>query len=552
MGTTVAIQGKKVVVVMPAYNAGRTLERTYHEVPHEAVDEVLVIDDASHDDTVAVARRLGLTVYVHPENRGYGGNQKTCYSRALARGADIVVMLHPDYQYDPRRIPDLIAPILEGRADLVLGSRLKDGRALAGGMPLYKYAANRTLTLVENVVLGLHLSEMHTGYRAYSRRLLESINFLANSDDFVFDTEVIVETVAAGFHIAETGVPAKYIPEASSISFWPSVRYGFGTLGTLLRYLGWKLGLRIRNLPSGRSPKGSHGCLAAGRAPVWCARALASPVPVPPPGGGRVARPVSSGRGGSRPASPAGARVRPADATARPLRLSVLVPVYNERSTVTAILGKVLAVDLPKEVIVVDDGSTDGTAAVLTEFGRGHPEVRVLRHPQNRGKGAAIRTALAHAAGDVVVIQDADLEYDPADFPRLLEPIRRGEADVVYGSRVRGRNRMSYLRYYLGGRLVSLAASLLYGYWLTDEPTCYKMFRRDLLAGVELEADGFDFCPEVTAKLLRQGVCYREVPIGYSPRSMAEGKKIRARDGLVAIWTLGKLRFCRRLRYRAS
>ena len=540
-----AAAGKSVVVVMPAYNAGRTLERTYREVPQEVVDRVLVIDDASHDDTVAVARRLGLTVYVHPENRGYGGNQKTCYTRALAHGADIVVMLHPDYQYDPRRIPELIAPILEGRADLVLGSRLKDGRALAGGMPLYKYLANRFLTFVENLVLGLHLSEMHTGYRAYSRRLLECINFLANSEDFVFDTEVIVQTAAAGFRIAEIGVPATYLPEASSIGFWPGVRYGLGTLWALVRARrragariglagtrGWWLGLRTgRGRPR---PAGAHGGGPSAQAPALTRSPLAE-------GDGC---PLQAGAG-EGPAKRAGGP--------GPQLLSVLVPVYNEVGTVADILAKVLAVELPKEVIVVDDGSTDGTADVLTDFARAHPEVRVLRHRANRGKGAAIRTALAHASGDVVVIQDADLEYDPGDFPRLLAPIARGEADVVYGSRVRGRNRMSYLRYYLGGRLVSLCASLLFGYWLTDEPTCYKMFRRDLVVGMELEADGFDFCPEVTAKLLRRRAPakrarYREVPIRYSPRSMAEGKKIRARDGLLALWTLGKLRFCRRLR----
>ena len=497
-----AVGGNKVVVVMPAYNAARTLERTYREVPLKVVDEVLLIDDASHDDTVAVARRLGLTVYVHPENRGYGGNQKTCYRHALAAGADIVVMLHPDYQYDPRRIPELIEPVLAGEADLVLGSRLKDGHALAGGMPLYKYLANRFLTFCENLVLRQHLSEMHTGYRAYSRRLLESINFPANSEDFVFDTEVIVQTVAAGLRIAEISVPAKYLPEASSIGFWPSVRYGLGTLCSLLKYLGWRLGFPVRNLPPRRKARRSH-----------------------PPGGGE-----------------------PAAATTRAgLRLSVLVPVYNEQDTVIPILERVLAVEAVKEVIVVDDGSTDGSAGLLKEFAREHPEVTVLHHPRNRGKGAAVRTALGRATCEVVVVQDADLEYDPRDLPRLLALIEQGEAEVVYGSRVRGTNPMSYLRYYLGGRLVSLVASLLYGRWLTDEPTCYKMVRRDLLDGIDLEAEGFEFCPELTAKLLRRGVRYREVPIRYRPRSIAQGKKIRARDGLIAVWTLLKLRFCRRL-----
>jgi len=508
---------------MPAYNAARTLERTYREVPMEVVDEVLLIDDASHDDTVAVAHRLGLTVHVHPENRGYGGNQKTCYSRALAAGADIVVMLHPDYQYDPRRIPDLIAPVLAGEADLVLGSRLKDGQALAGGMPLYKYVANRLLTFCENLVLGQHLSEMHTGYRAYSRRLLESINFPANSEDFVFDTEVIVQTVAAGLRIAEISVPAKYLPEASSISFWPSVRYGLGTLWTLAKYVAWKLGVRVRNLPPHRK-----------------ARSKEPPnrTPSSPPVVETHRRPRRGPPG--FPQGLAGEKGH--------CLLSVLVPVYNEQDTVIPILERVLELDVPKEVIVVDDGSTDASAHRLEEFAREHPEVTVLRHPRNRGKGAAVRTALERATGDVVVVQDADLEYDPRDLPRLLSLIERGEADVVYGSRVRGGNPMSYLRYYLGGRLVSLVASLLYGRWITDEPTCYKMVRRDLLDDIDLEAEGFEFCPELTAKLLRRGARYREVPIRYRPRSIGEGKKIRARDGLIAVWTLLKLRFCRGLR----
>jgi len=501
----VTVDGKRVVVVMPAYNAALTLARTYSEVPLDVVDEVLLIDDASHDDTVVVARRLGLTVYVHPENRGYGGNQKTCYTQALASGADIVVMLHPDYQYDPTRIPELIRPIAEGRADLVLGSRIKDGRALQGGMPIYKYLANRFLTAVENLVLRQHLSEMHTGYRAYSRRLLEAVNFQANSEGFVFDTEVIAQTVASGFRITEIGVPAKYMPEASSIGFWPSVRYGLGTLWTLGKYLAWKAGVPIGNLP----------------------RRSADEQPAGLPG---------SSRG-------SGARVRPFSFS----KLSILVPLYNEAGTVIPILEKVLAVDIPKEVIVVDDGSSDGSARLVAEFARRHPEVRLHRHGRNRGKGAALRTALSEATGEVVVIQDADLEYDPRDFPRLLEPIARGEADVVYGSRIRGGGAISYWRYYLGGRLVSLVASLLYGHWITDEPTCYKMVRRDLLQEMELESEGFEFCPEVTAKLFRRGVRYREVPIRYYPRSMAEGKKIRAWDGLLAVWTLLVLRFRTRL-----
>jgi len=222
---------------MPAYNAARTLEQTYNDIPPGSVDEVLVVDDASRDDTVQIARQLGLRTFVHPANRGYGGNQKTCYTEALKAGADIVIMLHPDYQYDPKRIPDMLKPIKEGRADLVLGSRLADGKALEGGMPLYKFISNRFLTTVENLVLKQRLSEMHTGYRAYTRRLLETIPFTANSEGFVFDTEVIVQTVAFGFKIAEIGVPSKYMPEASSIRLWPSIVYGCRTLWTLVRYV---------------------------------------------------------------------------------------------------------------------------------------------------------------------------------------------------------------------------------------------------------------------------------------------------------------------------
>ncbi len=222
---------------MPAYNAARTLERTYRDLPPDVVDHVILVDDVSKDETVEIAQRLGLKVIVHVQNRGYGGNQKTCYIEALKDGADVVVMLHPDYQYDSRLVPQLIAPILAGEADLVLGSRFLGGGTLAGGMPRWKYVANRFLTIVENLVLGQHLSECHTGFRAYSRRLLETIPFLLNSDGFVFDTQVIAQTVAFGFRVAEIPVPTRYFAEASSVDFRHSVIYGLGTLAVMARYL---------------------------------------------------------------------------------------------------------------------------------------------------------------------------------------------------------------------------------------------------------------------------------------------------------------------------
>lgn len=226
----------KVVVVMPAYNAGSTLFETYRQIPKDVVDEVLLVDDASGDETVAVARKLNIPTLVHPENRGYGANQKTCYTEALRRAADIVVMLHPDYQYDPTLIPSMVAPIKAGEADLVLGSRLLgiDGRQF--GMPAYKYFANRFLTFVENRVMETRLSELHTGYRAYSRKLLTTIPYLRNSDDFVFDSEVLFQTVAFGFRIAEISVPCRYMPEASSINFTRSVKYGMATLRVACQY----------------------------------------------------------------------------------------------------------------------------------------------------------------------------------------------------------------------------------------------------------------------------------------------------------------------------
>jgi glycosyltransferase involved in cell wall biosynthesis len=228
---------EKVIVVMPAYNAAKTLERTYNDLPKEVVDKVILVDDVSQDETVEIAQQLGLDVVVHIQNKGYGGNQKTCYLKALEDGADIVVMLHPDYQYDSTLVPELIRPIQEGRADMVLGSRFLTGGTLAGGMPVYKFISNRFLTLVENVVLRQRLSECHTGFRAYSRRMLETIPFLLNSDDFVFDTEVIAQGVAFGFRITEIGVPTRYFKEASSVNFKRSVVYGLSTLAAMARYL---------------------------------------------------------------------------------------------------------------------------------------------------------------------------------------------------------------------------------------------------------------------------------------------------------------------------
>lgn len=228
---------QKVIVVMPAYNAAKTLERTYNDLPKEVVDKVILVDDVSQDETVEIARRLGLEVVVHIQNKGYGGNQKTCYLKALEEGADIVVMLHPDYQYDSTLVPDLIRPIQEGKADMMLGSRFLSGGTLAGGMPLYKYISNRILTFIENLVLGQHLSECHTGFRAYSRRFLETIPFLLNSDNFVFDTEVIAQAVAFGFRIGEIAVPTRYFKEASSVNFKNSVIYGLSTLAVMVRYL---------------------------------------------------------------------------------------------------------------------------------------------------------------------------------------------------------------------------------------------------------------------------------------------------------------------------
>jgi len=243
---------KKVVVVMPAYNAELTLRQTYEEVMEQGiVDLVIVVDDASHDDTVAVARTLpNVKVHVHPSNRGYGANQKTCYALALEEGADIVIMVHPDYQYTPKLIPAMAALIGNELYHCVLGSRVLGRGALKGGMPIWKYIANRFLTFIENVLLGVKLSEYHTGYRAFSRKLLEQLPIEVNSDDFVFDNQMLAQIIWYGYFVAEISCPTKYFPEASSINFRRSVIYGFGCLWTALKFrlAKWRL-IRSRMFP---------------------------------------------------------------------------------------------------------------------------------------------------------------------------------------------------------------------------------------------------------------------------------------------------------------
>src|SRR3972149_4790373 len=234
----------QVGVVMAAYNAGRTLRMTYEELPKDAVSLVILVDDGSTDATLDVARQLGLEIFVHNRNYGYGANQKTCYAEALRAGAEIVVMVHPDYQYDPRLVPQIIEPNIRGEADVVLGSRLKAGSALQQGMPWWKWVANRFLTGLENRVFGLELSEYHTGYRAFRREVLETVNFGANSDGFVFDQEIIAQVVAARFRIAGIAVPTRYFPEASSASFVASPVYGLRILAVLFWYTLHKRGLR--------------------------------------------------------------------------------------------------------------------------------------------------------------------------------------------------------------------------------------------------------------------------------------------------------------------
>ena len=246
--------GKKIVVVMPAYNAAKTIERTYSEIPLDIVDEVVVTDDASRDETVQIARGMGLRTLVHEQNRGYGGNQTTCYTEALRLGADVVVMLHPDYQYTPKLLPAMIGLVCDGPFDVVLGSRVLGGRALAGGMPLYKYIANRVLTAAQNLLCSAKLSEYHTGYRAFTREVLETLPLLENSDDFVFDNQMLAQILVAGFEIGEVSCPAAYFEEASSINFSRSVRYGLGVLWTSFQVFAQRKGLAKLKLfdPHGR------------------------------------------------------------------------------------------------------------------------------------------------------------------------------------------------------------------------------------------------------------------------------------------------------------
>lgn len=241
------VDQKKIFIILPAYNAARTLLRTLEEIPPAYRQNIILVDDASTDNTVEVAKNAGLTVVVHERNRGYGGNQKTCYSESLRRGADLIVMLHPDHQYDAKVIPQLVRPILEGDAWAVFGSRMLGGRPLEGGMPWWKYVANVLLTALANIVFQRYLTEIHSGFRAYSREFLETVRFMENSNDFIFDTEIIAQGMMSKLAFQEVPITTRYFPEASSINFWHSVIYGFGILKVLAQYslhrLGW---VRIR------------------------------------------------------------------------------------------------------------------------------------------------------------------------------------------------------------------------------------------------------------------------------------------------------------------
>jgi len=246
------LNNKKVIVVMPAYNAARTLAQTYREIPLDIVDEVLLVDDKSSDETVALAREIGLIVFLHEKNLGYGGNQKTCYREALKRGAEVIVMLHPDYQYSPKLVGSLAGMIASGEYDIALGSRILGVGARKGGMPLYKYIANRFLTLVQNLLLSYKLSEYHTGYRAFARTVLENLPLEENSDDFLFDNEILAQGIYFNHRIGEVSCPTKYFAEASSIGFARSVKYGLGVLATSIKFRWQRMGLgKFRLFDSG-------------------------------------------------------------------------------------------------------------------------------------------------------------------------------------------------------------------------------------------------------------------------------------------------------------
>ena len=237
------LNNKKVIVVMPAYNAARTLAQTYREIPLDIVDEVLLVDDKSSDETVALAREIGLIVFLHEKNLGYGGNQKTCYREALKRGAEVIVMLHPDYQYSPKLVGSLAGMIASGEYDIALGSRILGVGARKGGMPLYKYIANRFLTFLQNLLLSYKLSEYHTGYRAFARTVLENLPLEENSDDFLFDNEILAQGIYFNHRIGEVSCPTKYFAEASSIGFARSVKYGLGVLATSIKFRWQRMGL---------------------------------------------------------------------------------------------------------------------------------------------------------------------------------------------------------------------------------------------------------------------------------------------------------------------
>ena len=237
------LNGKRVCMVMPAYNAEKTLKKTYEDIPKDIVDEIILTDDASQDETAKLSRELKIKTLVHAKNKGYGGNQKTCYQAALNSGSDIIIMLHPDYQYNPKLITPMASLIAEGIFDAVVGSRILGNKAMQGGMPLYKYISNRVLTLAENLIIQQKLSEYHTGYRAFSREVLETLPLLENSDDFVFDNQMLCQTLYFGFGVGEVSCPALYFPEASSISFSRSVTYGLGVMETSFKYAFAKRGM---------------------------------------------------------------------------------------------------------------------------------------------------------------------------------------------------------------------------------------------------------------------------------------------------------------------